>query len=459
MKRLIPIIALIASMLPTAAPAQSVSVQPAATARVEVYAGQNPDTNETNLQARFDRLEIGTFMRDVISTFSITGAWSNLAPRAGSGLYVTINPYPNSSQLGAIYQVGKDDSSALPPPPGQSPNQIPRDNTNIVIQGTQNVPTAPLGPLSAPTGTGKAIYYLIEAQLSQIDTANQSMLFVSSSGVTSYQNVNTQRQDIITYQFNSNGGSAVANCTSTFPPPPTPDSGWVPVALVCVPQGQTQVVNSMIFPWTGTNFNGSSFGAIQVGGQAAQNGDFYPTTVTTNGNQSPCGLASAAGIAINNPGSTLNGSGAGVHLLVGDLNANISICGGQLIIYDSNAANSTPASIQVYTNVDKGSSTSYSCHSLPCIDTMYPAAGQVSVGIGATCTNGSWCTLTHFLICSNAGAPTAAILTLPGSLAGFAILQASYPTSGTGLNINLLNQSGSSLTTSSGPFPIGYVCF
>jgi hypothetical protein len=442
--------ALVAAMAcpPSIAPAATtVTVNPAPTGRVEVYAGQNPDTNETNLQPRYQRLAQGTYLRDLMGTLATSGAWSNLAIKPANGLNVTINPSPNGAQLGAIYQFGQDDTTVLPPSPGQSPNQLPSDSTKIVIQATQAAATGNLGPLNPPSGAGKAVYYLVEAQISPVDNSNQSMLFVSSSGITSYQNINTTRQDIITYQYNSNGGSATADCSTTFPPAPTPDNGWVPIGLVCVPNGATQITNPEIAMYSGTNFNGLSFSQVTFGGNYSQNNPSTaaPSVLTTNSFPT-CGFSAASGFVINNVLATSNGN----HLIAGDIAGDVTVCGNNLGIFAANGVN--PATFTVNTSTDSGGSTN---------EVMYPAHSPTWVyeTTAGSCANGTTCAITtNKFICFNAGSVSTAIVTPTLAFQGLLPELAADPSTPNGVSVLFFNETGSSIPGST-QLKFYYTCF
>ncbi len=433
MKKLLIAAFAIAALLPIGTRAQVTAT--AGTARVMVYAGQNPDTNEYNLAPRFNRLGLGTFMRDVFNASGLTGAWNGINVLSTTGLYVTINPSP-SSQLGSIYQMGVDDASALPPSPGQAPNQIPADNTRIMIQATQAAATSALGPFPAPGGSGNGTYYIVEAQLSPADTANQSMLFVSTSGITSYQNVNTQRQDQITYQIGANTSSGTANCTSTFPSQPTVDSGWIEVALVCIPHGLTQLTSSYIAMFTNTQFNASSFGLISFGGDYAQSGGTTPSTLSTTQN-TVCGLSDGLGFIFNNPASTNNA----FHLFASSKNGNIGICGSNIHIFNQES-NTTPASIIVETPLDTGTST---------IETLYPAVNTIAETLSGTCAANSICAVgTTKDICGSLTSFTAsaAMIAISGTPAYQLVAQQVWEGAGTGIQIQPANISTSNITGS-----------
>lgn len=443
MKRLFLLAFAIAALLPVAARAQVTAT--AGTARVMVYAGQNPDTNEYNLAPRFSRLQLGTFMRDVFNASGLNGAWNGINVVSTTGLYVTVNPSP-SSQLGSIYQMGVDDASALPPSPGQAPNQIPADNTRIMIQATQAAATTALGPFPAPGGSGNATYYIVEAQLSPADTQNQSMLFVSTSGITSYQNVNTQRQDQITYQVGGNTSTGTANCTSTFPTLPTSDSGWIGVAYICVPHGLTQLTSSYITMDTSTQFTASTFGSVTFGGPYTVSGGGSPSVLTTH-NFFGCNIPDMEGLAVDNTGLGLT-SPAG-HVIGASSAANFAVC-GQYLVIDGQAGSLVPY-IKVNTTEDNAS---------PTLEELYPAStngvfNSKSLTISGTCAANTLCTLTgQSVICGNGGTPTGAMITFPASEAN-EFTASVAAAGGGGLAVSVYNISGSN---KSGSQSYGYVC-
>ena len=447
MKRLFLLAFAIAALLPVAARAQVTAT--AGTARVEVYAGQNPDTNETNLGPRFSRLQMGTLLRDLFASSGLTGAWNGINIVSTTGLYVTINPAP-SSQYGSIYQMGVDDATALPPSPGQPPNQIPADNTRIMIQATQAAATTALGPFPAPGGAGNATYYIVEAQLSPADTDNQSRLFVSTSGITSYQNINTQRQDQITYQVGTNTSTGTADCNSTFPSQPSPDSGWIEVGLVCVPHGTTQLTSALIAMFTNTQFTNSQFGTVSFGGNYAVSGGTSPSILTTSTtNSCDSGTNGGLGFSIHNPASVTTQDPGG-NIIRADLTGDFTMCGASLLIDAQHGTLGVP-NIVVDTTVDTSS---------PQDETFYPASTSGNFTANAftitSCSVNTRCTLSATkTICYNAGTPTGALITFANSDAGdFTASVSAAP--GGGFNVALYNISGGTL--SSGTYSFGYVC-
>ena len=287
--------------------------------RIIVYSGQNPTSAQANQSPRFQRLGDGTFMRDVMGALATSGAYSNLKIIPGTGLFVTVNPQ-NASQLGALYQMASDDPNPIPT---SAPN-LPADNTQIIVQATQAANSSAIGPLAAPGGGGNAVYYLLEAQLSTIDGNQQSLLFVNSSGTTQYNNVNTWRSDVITYQTKA-GTASTADCSSTFPTPPSVDSGWVSIGLVCVPNGLTQIVTGDISMTTTTKFSS----VFNVTGSApvvvTSNNVTCPTCFTTANTQALAGLGVSSPLCTDS-GSLLTTTGCAIPIKQGSLGTSNVLC-------------------------------------------------------------------------------------------------------------------------------------
>jgi len=418
-------------------------VSASAANRVMVYAGQNPDTNETNQAVRFQRLADGTFMRDVLGSLGVSGAWSNLAvtSTATSGNYVTVN-LSTSNQIGALYQLQVDDANAVPATcPGAVCESLAPDNTEIVVQGQVTSNSANLGPLPCSGCTaGQSMGYVIEGQVSSTDSGSgsaQSILFVSPSGTTSMITVNSQRQDIVTYQV----GTATTGPSST-PSNPAADSGWIPIGYVTVPYGTGSTnCNSLpctITPSTGTNFIGGSFGKVTFGGAFAANGGTSPSVLTTQ-NFVGCGLNNALGFAIVNPATSNSGS----HIVEADLNGDLSVCGTFLYI-NAGASGSGNAQIFVNTGTDSSGQTQ--------ID-LYPATGTGAITLSGTCNNDTICNLgsgKQFFCGSNSAAPTAAYADWQTSYTGAdtwagVIIQVYTVTAG-GFGIAFYNASGAAIT-------------
>lgn len=203
--------------------------------RIIAYPGQNPSSVLINQNERMKRLGLGTWLRDALGPVASAGAFTNLTCVPGTGLNVVVQPAV-SNTLGAVYQTTAEDS--LQVPQGYSPN-IAADTTPVVLQGLQTGASAPVGPMTAPGTVGQSVYYLLEAQISTVDTTPESVLFVSSSGTRTFQTVNTERQDIAVYQLK-------AGAPGTAPTVPSVDSGWVAVATILIPHGATQVTTPMI---------------------------------------------------------------------------------------------------------------------------------------------------------------------------------------------------------------------
>ena len=112
-----------------------------------------------------------------------------------------------------------------------------------------------------------SVYYLVEGQIGTVDGNPQSILFINSNGTTQYNNVNTYRSDVITYQ-------TVEGAPAASPTPPPADLGWVPIGNVHITNGQTQVHSGDI-----TMDSNTAFTALAA---CTSNCTFGGTTTMTN---------------------------------------------------------------------------------------------------------------------------------------------------------------------------------
>ena len=167
------------------------------------------------------------------------------------------NPATLSFTLGAgrLYQTADADATAI--------GAIPQDLTQILQQGIADAEqTITLAP---PTTSGQSQWNLIQAQFSQSDVVrtndpNNGLLYFynSSNPQQPYQGPGnngqitpTVRKGIVTIQVVQ---GSPATTGSEVPPQPT--SGWIPLFLVDLAYGQTQIVQSQILqagPSVGTN--------------------------------------------------------------------------------------------------------------------------------------------------------------------------------------------------------------
>jgi hypothetical protein len=122
---------------------------------------------------------------------------------------------------------------------------LPSNSDPLVKQGINLDPT--VIPLTAPATVGNSINYLIQAQVNEADTDNQTRNFFNGTPPAYTQAIDTRRADTITFQAKA-GASAPTGTQTT----PTPDSGFCGCFVVTVDQGQTSIVNADIARYTST---------------------------------------------------------------------------------------------------------------------------------------------------------------------------------------------------------------
>lgn len=438
------------------------TVPASAANRILVYSGMNPDVNLQNQNARFQRLQDGAVLRDLLGPLATSGAWSGLVINPASGLNVTIGNYP-INQPGAIYQFGEDDANPLPN--CCTTESLPADTTNIVIEALQpsslgNAPTpinnsnpnpsSVLGPFTAPSGAGNYAIYRIEAQLaSTIDTANNSYPFISQSGVVTSNSVPTQRTDVIAYQI-ATAGAGTVNTSCATAGVPAVDAGWISIGFVCIAHSQSSMSGATVCTdgWNNpggctilmdqsNEVVGGQFGKVSFGGLYAQNNNVDPSIMNTSQN-ADCDLSNVEGFVINNH-SSANGGG---HIVGADLSGNLAVCGSILYLFNQNS-NSTVPEIVVNTPLDTGTATQ---------ETFFPATNTGTAHTSGSCANQTVCTLTAspLVICGDVTTANSAFITVR-QVGGVSLSNDVMPLvqlispGNVGLSLSFLNISGGSI--------------
>lgn len=218
---------------------------------------------------------------------------------------------------GRIYQLAAADAIGV--------GSIPADLTTIVQQGY----CAPqIITLSTPS-SGQSQWNLVQAQFSQVDAIRTNdpngglvpFYNVANPTEPTTQSVNTVRQALCILQVIS--GSA-ATTGSEVPPQPT--SGWVPLYLIDVAGGQTQITTSQILragPNVGTGVSGGyPYAPFLAGFMASHHGGVPGQAPKVNlasevqgilpyVNMSPVRILLSAALSLYVNGSTGNDSNLG----------------------------------------------------------------------------------------------------------------------------------------------------
>jgi filamentous hemagglutinin family protein len=178
---------------------------------------------------------LGGISADLMSALPQTVVAGLVAAQSGGGggsLSVVVN-------AGRIYQFAVADAVAT--------GSIPQDTNIIVQQGFASAQTLTL----IPPSTGQSQWNLIQAQFSQVDAVRTGD---PNGGVVPFYNpanpsqptltsINTVRKGVCVLQVIT--GSAATTGSEV---PPSPTSGWVPLYLIDLAGGQTQIGTSQILP-------------------------------------------------------------------------------------------------------------------------------------------------------------------------------------------------------------------
>lgn len=208
--------------------------------RIFCYPGQIPlDTDELNTNKNA-LLSIGKLSGAILGTAPIINGLA-CSPTGPASLQVMLG-------TGEMYVSQQTDAAAY--------GSLGTDTTSVVKQGIQGAAVAVSG-FSAPGSAGQSINYLIEVQVQELDlgsvtlnyfnVANPQMPFAGPNNTNTAQP--TYRDDTIAIQVKV--GIAATTGTQVTP---TPDSGWTPLWVVTVANGQTTIVSGNIAQYPNAAF-------------------------------------------------------------------------------------------------------------------------------------------------------------------------------------------------------------
>lgn len=200
---------------------------------IDWFYGQQPTSTLMNLQQIHKNFGDGVQLWDMLGQ-STTGYYANLTlTPTGTGWLATLNP--PSNQAASMYQVGVANPIISPPictlplVAACTASQVAVDNNKTFIQGLQFGNSASLGPFT-PSGTaGQSIAYLVEGKITPADITDESTQICYNGGCNP-QSLPRDRANTITY-------AVKASSSATSPTIPTPDSGYISVASIIVPNG------------------------------------------------------------------------------------------------------------------------------------------------------------------------------------------------------------------------------
>ena len=254
--------------------AMSVSVLPAgALDSTQSYYGQVLDPSWLNLEPRDVKAGLGEALYNILGS---NPQFSNLSVTASGGLYVSVGP-STSGQFGALYQPGPLAPFAVGGSPigASGATQLAADSTQVMLQGLVGSPALSVGPLTAPSGSGTSISYLVECQVQEVSKTPQTQTFETLPNYT-YTTATANRDLADTIACQSKASTASASPTT-----PSVDSGYVSIASVLVPNGTTTLSTSNITITTANQLGGvlpqRSGNAIGADGSFQVGGSYYGT--------------------------------------------------------------------------------------------------------------------------------------------------------------------------------------
>ena len=233
------------------------------------YPGEQVQSAVLMQQEVDDARAFAQFVADAMG--STNAVFTGLSATPGTGLEVDIG-------TGALYQFTEIDPTAW--------SSLPQDTTSWFLQGLQ-LSSSTLTGFTAPATSGDSIDYLIQAQIQVTDATAVNLPFTNGANppVTVYESKSPNRQNIIAFEVLA--GTAATTGSQVAP---TPTSGWVPLWLVTVAYGESQIVSGNISAaanqplFTGfvhTNPNGET--PVYLSPPSAQNGNINITGTATTG--------------------------------------------------------------------------------------------------------------------------------------------------------------------------------
>ena len=243
--------------------------------KVIVYPGQVPEDTDVLAQARAVEYALGYLIQGAFGTGTVV-----------VGLAVTQQSAPNMTvQVGP----GAILTSTTVDPTGVGYGSLPPDTNNLCKAGINAAPVN-MSALVAPSVSGQSQNTLLEAQFLEQDgdpivlpyynAASPSIPYTGPANAGTSQN--TRRYNKVQLQWKS--GSAATTGTQVTP---SPDSGWVGLAVVTVANGQSTITNANIAPYVATPVIPTTLPNLRK--KLTANLTLY---VSPTGNDSNSGLAS-----------------------------------------------------------------------------------------------------------------------------------------------------------------------
>ena len=208
---------------------------------VQWLTNMNPPSSWFNKYEQDVQVGVGQWI--FASLGSTNGTYNNISVSPVTGLYVAAGPSTTNS-IGSVYQYVADELNPFGGyPAGVGSAALPPDTSLIFQQGMTFAIGTSLGPLTPPGSAGLTTDYLIEGQVAETDTSNQSITIIQpSTSLQSIAEANRDHNRTVIYQTKLLATRSTTSAITT----PTVDSGWVGIAIVSVPNGTSTITQGMI---------------------------------------------------------------------------------------------------------------------------------------------------------------------------------------------------------------------
>lgn len=272
-----------------------------------VYPGSIPLDTDLLSTNRNAMIALGALISATLGQTQVVDGLT-VAPTSPAGMVVVVSP-------GSITQFTTVDQNAY--------GSLSADTTDgLVKMGVNLVSTS--FTLAAPTTSGQAINYLVEAAFQEADSgtivlpyynaANPAQPFLGSNNTGVAQA--TQRTQRVQFQIKA-GAPAVTGSQSI----PSVDTGWAGLAVVTVGYGQTQITSGSITVWPQAPIIPYRLSALRPGFSQIQtfnsSGTFVVPTGVTRVRATVIGAGGAGGTHASIPSGGGGAGGQAIRIISG----------------------------------------------------------------------------------------------------------------------------------------------
>lgn len=290
--------------------------------RTITYPGAIPLDTDILAPQRYAMIQTGMILRAMLGTTTIADGLA-CAATAPASMSVSVGS-------GALVANLVVDSSAY--------GSLASDTTNALVKMGVNLAATTIGPFTPPATAGQSQNFLIQAALSETDTSATVLPYYNASNPSAPYSgpanagtaQNTRRVQTVTLSLKA-GAAATTGSQTT----PTPDSGYVGLWVITVPNGATTLTASNIAEYELAPFLRTKLPSVRW--RLSGNLNLY---VSTTGNDSNSGLSPGTALATLSAAwekivNTIDLNGHVVTVNIADGTYAPLLCGGYPIGADS----------------------------------------------------------------------------------------------------------------------------